>query len=179
MTRSAGSAGLGASASGLHPNQTWCNRIKPPPCSVLERNAEPGRNAEALLFASRHPAEPGRTVLGLFWWGSPRTPPHAARCFRYREFGSLGECGERPVAGIAPTLTPLRPRRLRRGLPTRPALGAQRARQRGPDFRTCARACATIGTVATGGPLPSSAAPPAGGRKDGWGGGFAFSEAFR
>ena len=47
---------------------------------VFERNTEPGRNTEALSFASRHPAAPGRKSSGLFWRGSPRTPPrHAGR----------------------------------------------------------------------------------------------------
>ena len=48
----------------------------------FERNAEPGRNAEALPFASRRPAVPGRSVLGWFWRGSaphPDTAPVALR----------------------------------------------------------------------------------------------------
>ena len=44
---------------------------------VFEKNTEPGRNAEALPFASRHPAAPGRTVLGLFWRGSAPHPDTA------------------------------------------------------------------------------------------------------
>ena len=49
---------------------------------MFEKNTEPGRNAEALPFASRHPAAPGRTVVCM-GGAAPRTPPrrrnHAER----------------------------------------------------------------------------------------------------
>ena len=42
---------------------------------VFERNTEPGRNAEALPFASRQPAAPAARFLVCFGGAPPRTPP--------------------------------------------------------------------------------------------------------